>query len=581
MKKLYTLLSILLAIILAAGLLGYIFFRPNTQMVSFNDSGATYLVIGDELIKEDNPAIVEDENIYLSYPVVKQFIDSKFYWDESNEIAIFTSYDKVIRIKVDEVTAMVNGRPVEIDAPLRVYGGIPYIPIKLFAEYYGVSLNYNKETDVVTLDFGTSYLKQAETINDKGHIRTKPTRKAPLLVKEIETGESMRVFEEYEKWYKVRTEKGIVGYIEKKFVKVMYDELENEKQNITENKDSSGEKINLVWEYFYSKNSKINNLSTIDGLDIVSPTWFSIVDDNGTIKDKVNTNYINWAHKNGYQVWGLVNNSFNPDITHSILNDSIKREKVIQELLEYYIRYNLDGINIDFENVYLKDKDLLTQFVRELTPMFREKGLTISMDVTIKSLSENWSLCYDRQALGEVVDYVAVMTYDQHWASSPEPGSVAQYTWVENGLKGILEEVPSEKVLLGLPFYTRLWKIENVNGEKKVTSQALSMGKAASILSENNATIIWDEESGQYYGEYVKGDTQYKIWLEDERSINLKSSLVLKYNLAGVASWRRGFEKEEIWQVLKENLKEMESYNQWASLNRHENISEIAWTAEK
>jgi spore germination protein YaaH len=269
-------------------------------------------------------------------------------------------------------------------------------------------------------------------------------------------------------------------------------------------------------------------------------------------------------------VWGVVTNSFDPDLTHIILNNSETREKIVQQILVYAKLYQLDGINIDFENVYLKDKDMLTQFVRELVPMLKEQGLIVSMDVTVKSSSENWSMCYDRKALAEVLDYMAVMTYDQHWASSPTAGSVAQLSWVEYGIEKLLNEIPSEKLLLGLPFYTREWKEETIDGKKKVSSRAISMDTAQKIIKEKNAVVTWDEKSGQNYAEYKEGQAVYRIWLEDAQSINLKSSLVHKYDLAGAAAWRRGFESEDIWKVLNNNLKEKENYTQWAKANGFE-----------
>ena len=228
---------------------------------------------------------------------------------------------------------------------------------------------------------------------------------------------------------------------------------------------------------------------------------------------------------------------------------------LIKEILDIYSDYKVDGINLDFENVYLEDKDLLTQFVRELYPVFREGGMTVSMDITPISTSENWSLSFDRQRLSETVDYMILMAYDQHWANSPVAGSVAQYNWVEKAIKGVLEQVPNGKLVLAVPFYTRLWKVEEIDGKAKISSQALSMESANRFVKENNMELEWDEESGQYYGETSKDGVVYKIWLEDTNSIELKSSLVNKYNLAGIASWRKGFETEKIWPAISNMIK--------------------------
>lgn len=542
---------------------------PNNRIVSLYDKNKVYLVVEGNIIQDQKAPVIEQGQILLPLPVVKEYIDPKVYWDKDSSKVIFTTGDKVIRMKTDHLTAMVNSRPIDLNIPARLIDDIPYIPIEFLSEIFGIELKWIEDNNVVTMDYKSSFKREAEVIIEEAEIRKDPSITSPILINNLKIGQRMRAFDEYEKWYKVRTDDGIVGYIEKKFVKVMH---VNVKGRSTEEvpqlswKPSKG-KINLVWEYVHKKTPDMSGVNKIEGLDVVSPTWFAIVDKKGTIANKGDIKYVDWAHQNGYKVWGLISNSFNPDITHAVLNDTEIREKMIQQLLVYAELYQLDGINIDFENVYLKDKDMLTQFVRELVPILKEQGLVVSMDVTVKSASENWSMFYDRKALAEVVDYIAVMTYDQHWASSPKAGSVAQLNWVEYGLKGVLQEVPAHKLLLGLPFYTREWKEEMVNGKKKVTSRAISMEAAQKIIKDKKADVVWDEESGQHYAQYKEGQATYKIWLEDAKSINLKSSLVHKYDLAGVASWRRGFESDDIWEILATNLKEKENYTQWARAN--------------
>jgi spore germination protein YaaH len=217
--------------------------------------------------------------------------------------------------------------------------------------------------------------------------------------------------------------------------------------------------------------------------------------------------------------------------------------------------YNLDGINIDFENMHFHDRDLLTQFMRELTPLAHEQGLTVSIDVTMISNSLNWSRIYDRPALAEIVDYVALMAYDEHWANSPVAGPVASLPWVERGLQAVLQEVPAEKLLLGMPFYARIWKEEMLEGgDVEVSANAYSMARVQETLKEKKAAVSWDERAKQNYAEYREGDILYRVWVEDAESIRQRVELVHKYNLAGVASWRRGFEKPEIWQIIQDAL---------------------------
>lgn len=313
---------------------------------------------------------------------------------------------------------------------------------------------------------------------------------------------------------------------------------------------ASGNKVNLTWHYIGKTTPDMSNVKKINGLNVISPTWFSLSNEKGDMEDRGSISYSSWAHKNGYKVWALVENKFDPVITNKLLNNASARAKFISSLIDAAKKYKLDGINVDFENMYVKDKNAFTQFMKELSQKTKANGMALSVDVSIIASNSNWSECFDRAALSRTVDYVAIMTYDQHWGGSPVSGSVAQLSWVEENLKKVLREVPKEKLLLGVPFYTRLWKEENVNGKIVVTSTAISMEAAEQAIKDNKASKIWDAVSGQYYAAYRKDNATYKIWLEDEKSIKLKAELVNKYKLAGIASWRYGMEKPAIWDVI-------------------------------
>ena len=319
---------------------------------------------------------------------------------------------------------------------------------------------------------------------------------------------------------------------------------------------ASGTKINLTWHYIWKDTPDMSGVKKIEGLNVVSPTWFTLANEKGDLEDRGSLSYSNWAHKNGYKVWALVDNQFNSDLTSKLLGNASARAKFISSLISCAKKYKLDGLNIDFENMYIKDKNAFTQFIKELSKQTKANNLVLSVDVSIIAVNSNWSESFDRAALSEYVDYVALMTYDQHWGGSPVSGSVAQLSWVEQSLKRVLAEVPHEKLLLGVPFYTRLWKEEYVSGSSKpvVTSKAISMEEAEKTVAENKAAKIWDPASGQYYAEYKKGNVTYKIWLEDEKSMKLKAELVNKYRLAGIASWKYGLEKPVIWDVIAKTI---------------------------
>jgi spore germination protein YaaH len=290
---------------------------------------------------------------------------------------------------------------------------------------------------------------------------------------------------------------------------------------------------------------------------VVSPSWFVLLDGKGNIRSKADAGYSEWARSKGIQVWGLFGNGFEPDQTHTALASYETRVSMVHQLLAYAKTFKLQGINIDFENVYTKDKDNLVQFMREMTPLLHDQNLVVSIDVTPKSNSEMWSLFLDRQRLGSIVDFMMVMAYDEHWAASPVSGSVSSLSWSENSIKRILEEdgVPSSKLILGIPFYMRTWTEEpDGKGGVKVSSKTLDMDAALQLIKEKKLKPVFAEDTGQFYVEFKEGDLMKKVWIEDATSIKARAELVKKYKLAGVASWRRGFESTDIWGVLDKTL---------------------------
>ncbi|MGE5677849.1 MAG: S-layer homology domain-containing protein [Pseudomonadota bacterium] len=318
---------------------------------------------------------------------------------------------------------------------------------------------------------------------------------------------------------------------------------------------TAGKKINLSWNYVWSSSVDMSNVKKVNGLNVISPTWFTLSDGAGGISERGSLSYSNWAHNNGYEVWALVDNKFDSKLTSDFLNDSNARRSFIDSLISYSKKYKLDGINVDFENMYTRDKNAFTQFVKELSLKTKANGLVLSVDVSVIVANSNWSEAFDRAALSKLVDYVALMAYDQHWDGSPVSGSVAQLSWVEQCVKRVLLEVPREKLLLGVPFYTRIWKEETVGSSgTTITSKAVSMSEAERTIAENNAHKIWDSASGQYYGTWEKGGATYKVWLEDENSMRLRAELVNKYRLGGIASWKYGLEKPGIWSVISETF---------------------------
>lgn len=310
-------------------------------------------------------------------------------------------------------------------------------------------------------------------------------------------------------------------------------------------------KISLVWDHVLGEQADLAREEKIPGLTVISPTWFAVTDSGGTIASKADWKYVQDAHDKGYKVWPLISNSFDPDMTKAFLADVSAQDRAVRQLLLFTALYDLDGINIDFENVYDDDRDRLTAFVARVADNLREQGIVVSVDATVPSGVPMWSNCYDREALGKVVDYFMVMTYDEHWRTSPVAGSVASIGWVERGIQKTLQYVPKEKLLMGVPFYTREWR---ETGYGQVRSATMWMTDVDNRVAQYGLTPRWLDAAGQHYIEYADEGYRYKVWIEDAKSIGLKVDLAGKYELAGVAAWRKGFEKDGIWEVIRIGL---------------------------
>lgn len=551
MKKLFVL--VLTIGIIGSGYLYIDKIKENTEVISFSDE--IYLIVEDIVVEEGEPLIIQDGILYFSYDFIKEYIDENIFYDVAENLIIFTYEGKVKRYTINENIGSVNSKEFTIDNVIKKIENKVYIPKDLFIEDYEVDINYYPLTNAVVMDFKDIYYLQGEIILDNGIIRSNMDIKAPILIENLELGSILYVYGEYEDWYKVRTMDGIPGFINRKYLRLNHTkdiyktELQDRKDNI---KTNSLNIINLTWDYTYGKVTKVDGIKPIPGLNIISPTWFSVTDEEGNILDRGNKEYVKKYNDLGYEVWPLIDNSFDPSMTHEILKSSLKREEIINSILSLYLDYGFQGINIDFENVYLKDRELLTQFVRELYPLFKQHDLVVSMDVTAISTSENWSMSFDRKKLQETTDYLILMAYDQHPASSKVAGSVAQYSWVEKSLTRIFEEIPKEMLILAVPYYTRLWIVE----EDNISSQAIGMETANKFIRDNKIQLEWDHVSRQFYGEMEKNNKEYQIWLEDAKSLKEKISLINKYGLAGVASWRKGFETEDIWETIAVELME-------------------------
>lgn len=526
-----------------------------TEQVPLSSPGIHSLVIEGQMVGTGK-FIREGEEVAVPFHIFKKHLDPSALWDSQEETLVITTTDKVVYLEKDRLSAQVNSLPVDLRFPVISEGGQPYVPLSFLADFYEVKLEVFPQENRVVLQRLNQPFMTGRVTTDRGILHRGPSLKYPALTG-LDRNDPLVIYGEEQGFYKVRGPMGELGYLHKGSAALEdIQVLRGEKKERFMAWRPTGGKINLTWEHVIRNNSDPQQLPEMLGLNVVSPTWFHLKDEEGNITNLADMDYVHWAQEQGCQVWALFSNNFDKDLTRAVLGSPQKRQYMINQLLIYAELYQLDGINLDFENMYLEDKENFVQFTRELAPLLHEQELTLSVDVTFISSSIHWSQIYDRKALAQTVDYIMVMAYDEHWGSSPTAGSVSSLPWVEKNLEAILKEVAPEKLVLGVPFYTRLWQEEEgeEEGSMKVSSRAFSMSGIEALLKEQGAEPVWDERAGQFYAEYTTEEGRFRTWLEEETSMASRIHLVRKYDLAGVASWRRGFERPEIWQTIENVL---------------------------
>ncbi len=520
------------------------------------NEGKTNLIINNNNItaKLKKELIVQkDGEIYLAREDVKNFFDPHLHYDADNKTITTTSDTKVAKVTLGENQLVLNGKMEEIKNGILEQNGTIYLPISIMEKVYNIEVNHIKETDIITID--SLNREQIKYTVDK---KTSVKYRAKVLSKtvdKLEVGEKfIWVADNNKGWSKIRTENGKIGYIKTEML--TNQEIAKQKQEMK--KQIEG-KISLVWDYYSEYVSAPNRAGTkIEGINVVSPSFFSLKQGEGI---QINDNaarggeaYVQWAHENNYKVWAMFSNNSMRETTSKILNSEALRAELIETIVNLAKQYKLDGINIDFENMNVEDKNIFSLFLIELAPRLRDMGVVTSVDVTAPDGSDTWSLCYNRNVLADVVDYMMFMAYDQHGTSSNKAGTVAGYNWVEANIKKFLgqEEVKPEKIILGMPLYTRLWKT-NIDKEDSLTSIVVNMNKVEQQLPKE-VEKVWDEDLKQNYIEYTDKNIKYQMWIEDAKSIKEKLGLINQYNLAGGAYWEKDRELEEIWNLTKEML---------------------------
>ena len=504
-----------------------------------------------------NVAVFVDGKAMLSFDTIKKYFDEYIYFDEKYNTVIITGDTDIIKMKLDDNSLNLNGISKNIKVPVKKINDVIYVPVEELQKMYNIAVVHNEKLIITTDNIEYKEIK----MNQKEKVKLYK-KQISLTTGKVKAGEVLTVFsgEESEEYAKVRTTNGDLGYVKRKNLDGT---IVLDKKIIEDNKNIITKKINLTWEYAENYTPNRLDQEKIEGLNIISPTWIYMKNTSGDIKfNTLSSEYIMWAKKKGYTLWPtLKNDSMGIERTSTLVTDMYARENIIANVAELALKYGFDGINIDFENMKMKDKDEFSQFIREFSATLRRNNLVGSVDVNVPDGSETWSLCYDHKAISDACDYMMLMAYDQYGRT--KAGPVASLTWVENNINKVIEreKVDRQKLVLCVPFYSKYRKDKiTMSGDeeilKGISTSTLYMKSVKNYLANPKfkGSITWDDELGQYYVEYRNQNVLERIWAEDENALKEKVKLVNKYNLAGVASWRWGFETPESWQVINETL---------------------------
>ena len=547
---------LLIAIILGAALVKQL--TPSDEVMLLTDyyslEDTEVLVILQDQISEEKGMLL-DGKVYLDYETVIQEFNHRFYWDHNENILTYTTPDEILQTEAGSnqysVTKSMIKTNANTDYPIvKVLADQVYISIDFVAKYSDIDYQYYADPNRVVIHYKWGdYLFTDVTKNTQ--LRKDASIKSPILV-ELPAGTSLMCvnMEEVPKkgFSKVMTNEGIIGYVKNKHIKESYYKtFSSDFKEPDYTSQTRPEKINLVFHQVFHKDA-VSNLEALvkpaKGLDVIVPTWFSVNDVSGTISSIATEEYVKKANDLGLEVWGLVDD-FNTEVSmYELLSHTSRRETLSNTLVEAALKYKLNGINIDFEKISSDAGIHFIQFLRELSVKCRNNGIVLSVDNYVPM---PYNAYYDREEQGKIVDYVITMAYDEYHAGSEVAGPVASIGFVKDAVDNTLAEVPKEKTIIAIPFYTRLWK-ETADGE--VSSESFSMTPAENILKENEAEPIWDEAYGSYYAEYEKDGITYRMWQEEDKSIEEKLKVIYDADVAGIAAWKLGLEKESTWNVI-------------------------------
>lgn len=546
---------ILIVIVGAAGVVSFLInrYKPGTEYMAGNeyfnltDENSVALIQNGELLEEQ--AVLIGGEPYAAYTYVESQLNSCFYWDEETKGILLTTSGGVQTLLPGD--AAVAKTPGGQPAVQQESDGTVYISLDVVKEYTDLDYAYYSNPNRVVIRNEWDGVEQAMVQSGTAQVRQKGGIKS-LILADVQKGDTLLYLENLDNWCKVMTADGYTGYIQTEDI--------SEPEAIearTAKKDSyeritRDHKINLVWHQSTSTESNdamAEMTAEMTGVNVISPTWFSVTDGTGTISSLASADYVKLAHDAGREVWGLIDN-FNEafDETTDLAYASV-RSRIIEQLLAEAASCGMDGINVDFENLKEAGIPHYLQFLRELTSAAHAQNLVVSVDTPVP---QAYTMYYQRGEQARFVDYMIVMAYDEHFAGSEEAGSVSSLPFVQQAVEEMTRVMPADQVICGIPFYTRVWTEKF--GQSAIISEVLGMDGAKNYAKENQMTETWDASLGQNVATVETSDARYTIWMEDEQSMEEKLKVIQSADLAGVAEWKLGFECADVWSLISEYI---------------------------
>ena len=546
-------------------------YGPSDQQADRNEyygiesDGQLAIVVNNEVLEPRG--MLSDGRAYVEYAIVRDYINSRFYWDPGENVLLYTLPTDTVSVGVGASEYTLANQKTSTDyVILRTEGSTAYIALDFVAQY--TDMSYEVFTDPDRAVVVTETEETVAEVKRDTQVRYQGGVKSPILT-EVSKGDTVAVIEDEGDWKKVRTQDGFIGYVKQNRLrneeKTTYDRSFEEPVYTNISEDYV---INMAWHNVTNSDansSVLEMIASTKGLTTIAPTWFHVADTSGNLESIASSEYVNYAHQSNIEVWAAIRD-FDGGISsqeesYALLSSTSSRTNLINQLMAAVFQTGIDGINVDFEMISEECGEHYIQFIRELSVQCRKNNIVLSVD---NYVPQNYNQQYHREEQGVVADYVVIMGYDEHYGGSPEAGSVASYDFVKAGIENTLKEVPAEKVINAVPFFTRVWEETPKTEEEiaaaqgtdaaeytmNVTSTAYGMADARAVVEQAGAQITWDETTQQNYATWEANGVTYEVWLEDAQSLEPRLKLMKDYGLAGTAAWRLGQETSDIWELI-------------------------------